>query len=56
VAKSSQHVEGKAIDVRLRGTETATLRDAALALKRGGVGYYESSHFVHVDIGPVRRW
>lgn len=56
VASRSQHVLGKAIDARLRGTDTAALRDAALALRRGGVGYYAESDFVHVDTGRVRRW
>ena len=56
VAKKSQHLLGKAIDVRLRGVPTDTLRDAALALQRGGVGYYEKSDFVHMDTGRVRRW
>lgn len=56
VASKSQHVLGKAIDVRLEGVKTAALRDAALQLKRGGVGYYEKSDFVHVDTGRVRRW
>ena len=56
VARSSQHVLGKAIDVRLRGVETDRLRDAALELQRGGVGYYQKSDFVHIDTGRVRRW
>ena len=56
VARNSQHLKGKAIDVRLRGVDTAILRDAAIALQRGGVGYYEKSDFVHVDTGRVRRW
>lgn len=56
VARSSQHVLGKAIDVRLRGVETDRLRDAALDLQRGGVGYYQQSDFVHIDTGRVRRW
>ena len=56
VAKKSQHLLGKAIDVRLEGVPTARLRDAAIALQRGGVGYYESSDFVHMDTGRVRRW
>jgi uncharacterized protein YcbK (DUF882 family) len=56
VAKNSQHIPGKAIDVRLRGMETSVLRDTALELKRGGVGYYAKSDFVHVDTGRVRRW
>jgi uncharacterized protein YcbK (DUF882 family) len=56
VAKKSQHVLGKAIDVRLEGVRTAELRDAAIRLQRGGVGFYESSDFVHMDTGRVRRW
>jgi uncharacterized protein YcbK (DUF882 family) len=55
-AKNSQHILGKAIDVRLKGVPTATLRDRARALKRGGVGYYRSSDFVHVDTARVRYW
>jgi len=56
VAQNSQHILGKAIDVRLRGLDTRKLRDTALALKLGGVGYYEKTDFVHVDTGRVRRW
>ena len=56
VARNSQHVPGKAIDVRLRGMKTARLRDIAIELGRGGVGYYAKSDFVHVDTGRVRRW
>jgi uncharacterized protein YcbK (DUF882 family) len=56
VAKNSQHLHGKAIDVRLRGLNTRMLRDTALELKRGGVGYYAKSDFVHVDTGRVRSW
>ena len=56
VASNSQHLLGKAIDVRLRGIPTEALRDAALAMKRGGVGYYESSDFVHIDNGRIRSW
>ena len=56
VAKNSQHLKGKAIDIRLDGVELPKLRDAALAQKRGGVGYYAKSNFVHIDTGRVRRW
>jgi len=56
VVSNSQHLLGKAIDVRLRDVKTSDLRDAALALQRGGVGYYEQSDFVHIDTGRVRRW
>ena len=56
VAKNSQHVQAKAIDIRVVGVRTRTLRDVALSLAAGGVGYYPISQFVHVDVGPVRRW
>ena len=56
VARRSLHMEGKAIDARLRSVDTASLRDAAIALKLGGVGYYQASDFVHVDNGRVRTW
>ena len=56
VARNSQHLLGKAIDIRLTDLDTAALRDVALSLKRGGVGYYRESNFVHVDTGRVRRW
>jgi uncharacterized protein YcbK (DUF882 family) len=56
VAEHSQHMEGRAIDVRLVGCELTRLRDVALAAKRGGVGFYPSSNFVHVDTGRVRTW
>jgi uncharacterized protein YcbK (DUF882 family) len=56
VAMHSLHMKAEAIDIRLPGVRTARLRDAALALRRGGVGYYASADFVHVDVGRVRRW
>jgi uncharacterized protein YcbK (DUF882 family) len=56
VARHSLHMDGRAIDVRLVGVDTARLRDAAIALGRGGVGYYRTSDFVHLDTGRPRRW
>ncbi|MGD0885445.1 MAG: DUF882 domain-containing protein [Thermodesulfovibrionales bacterium] len=56
VAKNSMHIYGKAIDIRLPGCELKTLQRAAVDLRRGGVGYYPSSDFVHVDVGRVRFW
>ena len=56
VAKDSQHVQAKAIDIRIPGVRTRQLRDVAMSLEEGGVGYYPRSQFVHVDVGPVRRW
>jgi uncharacterized protein YcbK (DUF882 family) len=56
VAEHSQHMEAKAIDIRIPGVPTAQVRDTALAMQRGGVGYYAQSDFVHVDVGRVRHW
>jgi uncharacterized protein YcbK (DUF882 family) len=56
VAKNSQHLLGKAIDLRLTGVELKKLRDTAIAMQRGGVGYYARPDFVHIDTGRVRRW
>ncbi|CAE6906643.1 DUF882 domain-containing protein [Vibrio sp. B1FLJ16] len=56
VAKKSFHMQGRAIDFRLDGVKLSTVREAALSLKAGGVGYYPSSNFVHIDTGPVRSW
>ena len=56
VAEHSQHMLSKAIDIRIPGVSTRKLRDAALSLGMGGVGYYPTSQFVHVDVGPVRQW
>lgn len=56
VAQRSLHMEGRAMDIRLRGVDTRHLRQAALELRAGGVGYYQSSDFIHVDTGRVRYW
>lgn len=56
VARHSLHTQAMAVDIRIPGVSTSSLRDAALALRRGGVGYYGDSAFVHVDVGRVRRW
>jgi len=56
VAKRSYHMLGQAIDVRLPGFDTPQLHKAAKSLKGGGVGYYASSDFVHLDVGRVRYW
>lgn len=56
VAKRSLHMQGKAIDVRMPGVETRRLYKAALGLKKGGVGLYTRSDFIHLDTGRVRTW
>ena len=56
VARNSLHMVGQAVDIRFPDCPTRMIRDAALSVGRGGVGYYRSSDFVHVDTGEVRRW
>ena len=56
VAEHSYHMEGRAIDIRLEGISSKTVRNAALALAQGGVGYYPHSNFVHLDTGRFRTW
>jgi uncharacterized protein YcbK (DUF882 family) len=56
VATRSLHMDGRAIDIRVGGVDLPRLRDAAIDMQAGGVGYYEASDFIHVDTGRVRRW
>lgn len=56
VAKNSLHMQGKAVDIRIEGVNIRNIRDAALAMQRGGVGYYSRSNFIHLDSGDVRSW
>lgn len=55
-AQNSLHMTGQAMDIRVPGLSTRELRDIATCLKLGGVGYYASDDFVHVDTGRVRYW
>ncbi len=56
VAKHSYHIKGMAVDLRSEGRSLEQVRNAALSLRAGGVGYYPRADFVHVDSGPVRHW
>lgn len=56
VAKNSLHMKGWAADIRIEGVKTSALRDTARSIQAGGVGYYPSQRFVHVDVGTVRYW
>jgi len=56
VARRSLHMQGKAIDIRLPGVSLKHLRQAALKMHAGGVGYYPRSNFIHVDTGRPRFW
>ena len=56
VAKRSYHLKGQAVDISVDQVSLAYLRKAAVSLRAGGVGYYPSSGFMHLDSGPIRRW
>ncbi len=56
VAQNSLHMKGMAADVRVPGRTLEKLRRAAISLRAGGVGYYPSSQFVHIDVGRIRAW
>ncbi|MFO0990973.1 MAG: DUF882 domain-containing protein [Hyphomicrobiales bacterium] len=60
VARKSQHMAGKAIDLYFPDVPTIKIRNSALVRQIGGVGYYRSSGgptgFVHIDSGNVRHW
>jgi uncharacterized protein YcbK (DUF882 family) len=56
VASKSLHLVGQAVDIRLPGCSLKKLRNTALELKAGGVGYYSRSNFVHIDTGHIRNW
>ena len=56
IAAGSLHMQGRALDFRLPGTATTALRDKALEMKRGGVGYYKKSDFIQIDTGRFRFW
>jgi uncharacterized protein YcbK (DUF882 family) len=56
VSQHSLHMQGRAIDVRMTGVSCADLAARAQDLKRGGVGYYRASNFVHLDTGAFRTW
>ena len=55
VAENSQHIFGRALDVRF-GEKLSEAMQAARAMQRGGVGWYPHSGFMHIDSGPVRNW
>ncbi len=56
VSKNSLHMQGRAIDIRIEGLDSRRIRNVALAMRQGGVGYYAKSDFVHLDTGSVRTW
>jgi uncharacterized protein YcbK (DUF882 family) len=56
VSQHSLHMQGRAIDVRISGVDCEDLAARAESLKRGGVGYYRASNFVHLDTGAFRTW
>lgn len=55
-ARHSLHVEGQAVDFFIPGVRPRAIRQVALKLQYGGVGYYPRAHFIHLDCGPFRSW
>ncbi|HEY1781543.1 MAG TPA: DUF882 domain-containing protein [Roseiarcus sp.] len=58
VAQHSQHMQGKAIDAHFVDVSTARIRDIAMRMQAGGVGFYPTgmTPWVHIDSGDVRYW
>ena len=58
VAEYSQHMLGKAMDMHYTDVPMSRVREIAMRLQRGGVGYYPTAGtpFVHLDVGNVRAW
>ncbi len=56
VAKNSLHMQGRAVDIRIEGLDTRVISNAAIAMQRGGVGFYHRDNFVHLDSGDIRSW
>lgn len=56
VAEFSQHMQGRAMDIHVSDVSMGRIRETAMRLQRGGVGYYPASNFVHLDVGSVRAW
>jgi len=56
VAEHSFHMQGRAIDIRVEGVSSKRIRNAALNMAQGGVGYYPRNNFVHLDSGRFRTW
>ena len=56
VAEHSQHILGRAMDTTMPGMPMERIREIGMRLQRGGVGWYPSSNFVHLDVGSVRAW
>jgi uncharacterized protein YcbK (DUF882 family) len=55
-AANSMHLAGRAVDIRVQGAPLAAVRQVAMSLRAGGVGYYPEERFLHVDTGQVRAW
>lgn len=55
-SKRSQHLLGKAVDIRVPGVPVEYLGKLFRWLAQGGVGVYGDTKFVHIDTGQVRAW
>lgn len=55
-AKNSRHMTGGAADITIPDVPSDYLAKLGLYLQGGGVGWYPSRHFVHVDDWKQRFW
>ena len=53
---NSLHTKGQAIDFSIPGVQLSSIRQAALKMQLGGVGYYRQRGFIHIDCGRPRFW
>ena len=58
VAEHSQHMQGKAVDAHFIDVGPGPIRDVAMRMQEGGVGFYPigNTPWVHIDAGTVRYW
>lgn len=55
-ARKSLHIQGMAADFYVPGYRPSKLAKLARQVEAGGIGTYDRARFVHVDVGPARRW
>lgn len=56
VATESKHTEGQALDIRIVSAKADEVGKWLFDNFEGGVGTYRANDFVHIDVGPKRRW
>ena len=55
LAEDNLHLQGRALDFHLPGTNARALRDIVWHQRSGGVGHHPNSESLHIDTGHPRR-